>query len=115
LDGSDRDQIKKLEYYSGLSSNKLGGINFKYYPYMNQENYLSPLVFVHFKEISTNTLISIVCRAYAGNIDNADKLNQRGMVKFQLYVEDLTNQIPEDTTVAALVEEKEDVSSEHEE
>jgi len=56
-----------------------------------------------------------VCRAYAGNIDNADKLNQRGMVKFQLYVEDLTNQIPEDTTVAALVEEKEDVSSEHEE
>lgn len=106
-EGADRDQIQEVEYYSGLSSNKVAGINFKYFPYMNQANYLSPLVFVHFKEVTTNVLINVLCKAYAGNIDNEDKLNKRGMVKFQLYVEDLSNKVTEveeeETTV--LVEE----------
>ncbi len=63
---------------------------------MNQKNYLSPLVFVHFKEVSTNTLITVLCKAYAGNIDNTDNQNQRGMIKFQLYVEDLSNKVQEE-------------------
>ena len=84
--GVDRDNIKEIVYYSAINSTKVGGIPFKYFPYRNQESYLSPLVFVHFKEIATNTLINIECKAYAKNIDNSDKINLRGMVKFQLFV-----------------------------
>lgn len=83
----DRDNIKEIEYYSSHFSNQIGGINFKYFPYINQPNYLSPLIFVHFKDVSSNTLINVVCKAYAGNIDNIDTLNQRGMVKFSLFIE----------------------------
>lgn len=87
--GVDRDNIMDIEYYSSHFSNQVGGINFKYFPYMNQPDYLSPLIFVHFKKVSPNTLLNIVCKAYADNIDNEDRLNQRGMTKFQLYVEDV--------------------------
>jgi sodium/potassium-transporting ATPase subunit beta len=84
----DRDNIGEVEYYSSHFSHQIGGINFKYFPYMNQDNYISPLVFVHFKKVSMNILINVVCKAYAGNIDNADNLNQRGMVKFNIFVDD---------------------------
>lgn len=84
----DKDNIKEIVYYSSHYSNQIGGINFKYFPYINQPNYLSPLIFVHFKKVSSNTLINVVCKAYAGNIDNLDSLNQRGMVKFSLFIEE---------------------------
>jgi len=85
--GVDRDNIKEIEYYSLISKKQIGGIPFRYFPYKNQDNYLSPLVFVHFKNISSNTLINVECKAYAQNIDNKDRANQRGMVRFQLFVD----------------------------
>jgi sodium/potassium-transporting ATPase subunit beta len=85
--GVDRDNIKEIEYYSLLDSREVGGIPVEYFPYQNQKNYLSPLVFVHFKQVEKNTLINIVCKAHAENIDNSDRINQRGMVRFQLFVE----------------------------
>lgn len=86
---ADRDNIQELEYFSTYPNTDVGGINFKYFPYRNQEGYLSPLVFVHFKSISYNTLINVECKAFAKNIDNIDRYNKRGMVKFQLFVEKL--------------------------
>ena len=83
---ADKDNIYEINYYSSLASRKLGGIHFKYFPYRNQINYLSPLVFVHFKRVAQNVLINVECRAYAANIENTDRLNKRGMVKFQLFV-----------------------------
>lgn len=103
----DIDNIKEIEYYSSLSSTKVGGIDFKYYPYTNQPNYISPLVFVHFKSISPNTLINVECKAYAGNIDNVDRLNQRGMTKFSLFVKDPTNKVEEVTEAEEIVEAEE--------
>lgn len=94
--GADRDNIKTVEYYSSHFSNMVGGINFKYFPYMNQPDYLSPLVFVHFKEVSSNTLINVICKAYADNIDNEDRLNQRGMTKFRLFVEDSSKKVTQE-------------------
>jgi sodium/potassium-transporting ATPase subunit beta len=84
--GDDRDNIGEIEYYSSYPNNEIGGINFKYFPYRNQENYLSPLVFVHFKNATKNVLINVECKAYAANIDNTDKINKRGMVHFKLFV-----------------------------
>lgn len=83
---TDRDNIKELEYYSSYPNNDIGGISFKYFPYRNQPNYLSPLVFVHFKNVSKNTLINVECKAYAKNIENTDRLNRRGMVKFSIFI-----------------------------
>lgn len=101
----DKDNIEEIEYFSSHFTNEIGGINFKYFPYTNQENYLSPLIFVHFKKVSPNTLLNVICKAYGGNIDNEDRLNQRGMVKFQVYIEDLSDKIDDAPA-------KEDASSE---
>ena len=85
--GVDRDNIKEIEYFSSYPKNDIGGIPFKFFPYRNQPGYLSPLVFIHFKNVAHNVLINFVCKAYAKNIDNTDKFNQRGMTKFQLFIE----------------------------
>jgi len=89
----DKDALMNanVTYYSAGSKifnteNKLGLIPIYYYPFYNQPGYESPLVFVQF-EIPHFQLINVVCRAYAANIDSSDKLNMRGMVKFQLYIE----------------------------
>lgn len=89
----DKDALMNatITYYSVGSKklnveNKLGLVPVYYYPFYNQPGYESPLVFVQF-EIPHFQLINVVCRAYAANIDSADKLNMRGMVKFQLYIE----------------------------
>lgn len=90
--GADRDNIdlSKVVYYSvGASAaniTHLGLLPFYYYPYYNQASYRQPLVFVHFRHLPENILLNIVCRAYASNIDSDDKLNLRGMAKFQLFV-----------------------------
>lgn len=83
---ADRDNVGQLDYYSSYPGTEIGGIDFKYFPYRNQPGYLQPLVFVHFKSLSVNTLINVECKAYAKNIDNTDKVNKRGMVKFQLFI-----------------------------
>jgi sodium/potassium-transporting ATPase subunit beta len=82
----DKDNIDQIEYYSTYPNHEIGGIDFKYFPYRNQPGYLAPLVFVHFKKIEPFTLINVECKAYAKNIDNQDRQNRRGMVKFQLFV-----------------------------
>jgi sodium/potassium-transporting ATPase subunit beta len=85
--GTDRDNIKEVEYYSAYPGKEIGGIPFKYFPYLNQDNYLSPLVFVHFKNVSLNTLINVECKAYAKNIDH-DRFNRRGSTQFQIFISD---------------------------
>jgi sodium/potassium-transporting ATPase subunit beta len=84
--GADKDNIGPIDYYSTYSGNDVGGISFRYFPFRNQDNYLSPLVFVHFKNISRNTLVNVECKGFAGNIDHNDRRNKRGLVKFQLFV-----------------------------
>jgi sodium/potassium-transporting ATPase subunit beta len=84
--GTDRDNLGQIDYYSTYRNNKIGGINFKYFPFRNQNGYLSPLVFAHFRSVTPNTLINVECKAYAKNIDNTDRLNRRGMTRFQLFV-----------------------------
>lgn len=83
---NDKDNIGEIDYYSEYPSNEMGGISFKYFPYKNQDNYLSPLVFVHLKSLPNDVLINVLCKAYAGNIENTDVINMRGMVKFQVYI-----------------------------
>ncbi|UJR10832.1 hypothetical protein I4U23_015019 [Adineta vaga] len=84
----DRDFIFEIEYYSQMNTTKIGGFHRNFYPYLNQDGYRSPLVFVYFKKIETNVLINVECRAYARNIINDDSIEyKRGSVHFELIVE----------------------------
>jgi sodium/potassium-transporting ATPase subunit beta len=82
----DKDNIGKIKYFSLFPNNEIGGLPAKYYPYRNQENYLSPLIFVQFESLTKNALIGVECKAYARNIDNDDRRNQRGMARFDLFL-----------------------------
>lgn len=63
-----------------------GGIETKYYPFMNQPGYQSPYVMVHFKGPKLDTLIYIECKAWAQNVEH-DHYNKKGMTLFELYIE----------------------------
>ncbi|CAF1592366.1 unnamed protein product [Rotaria magnacalcarata] len=84
----DRDFIYEIEYFSQMNTTRIGGFHRNFFPFVNQDGYRSPLVFVHFKKIETNVLINVECRAYAQNIDHSDSLEfKRGSVHFELIVE----------------------------
>jgi sodium/potassium-transporting ATPase subunit beta len=82
----DKDNIGKIKYFSLFPNNEIGGLPAKYYPYKKQDNYLQPLVFVQFESLTKNTLVGVECKAYARNIDNTDRRNQRGMARFEIFV-----------------------------
>jgi sodium/potassium-transporting ATPase subunit beta len=83
----DKDNLRAVDFYSvgDKESFKTGVLERKYFPYFNQKNYRAPFVFARF-DIPPNTLVNIECKAYAPNIDNADRLNRRGQTKLSLYV-----------------------------
>lgn len=62
LTNSEDDLLKGVDYYPGR------GFPSYYYPYMNVEGYLSPLVAVHFTRPTPGNTFSIECRAWAKNI-----------------------------------------------
>ncbi len=71
-----------------MNTTAIGGFHRNFFPFLNQDGYRSPLLFVYFKKIETNVLINVECRAYAQNIDNNDSIEyKRGSVHFELIVE----------------------------
>ncbi|XP_067143323.1 sodium/potassium-transporting ATPase subunit beta [Centruroides vittatus] len=77
---ADKDNIGDVEYLPEQ------GISVKFFPFKNQKEYLSPFVFVRFKDIAKNVLVNIECKAWAKNIkyDRGDRL---GSVHFELLVD----------------------------
>lgn len=57
-----------------------------FFPYLNHEGYLSPIVAVNFERPATGVLINIECKAWAHNIYH-DRLERRGSVHFELMVD----------------------------
>ena len=82
----DKDNIGDVKYYSLFPSNEIGGIPINYFPYRNQDNYLSPLVFVHFESLVPQTLVKVKCLLWGKNVDNTDEYNLKGMAKFELFI-----------------------------
>ncbi|XP_050426387.1 sodium/potassium-transporting ATPase subunit beta-2-like isoform X2 [Adelges cooleyi] len=59
-----------------------------YYPYRNKQDYLSPLIAVHFINPKKHTLINVECRAWAKNIIFKRSLqNREGSVHFELMID----------------------------
>ena len=84
----DKDQLNgEIDYYSEFNSTKIGGIKINHFPYLNQDNYLSPLVFAHFRGVPKNVLVKVRCKLWGKNIDNTDDYNLKGMTEFDFFVE----------------------------
>jgi len=83
-DKEDKDNIGPLGYYfPGLNlTNIFGGIPNMFFPYLEQEAYLSPFVFVKFLNPKPQVVINVKCRAWAKNIEAGE-----GVVEFQLKID----------------------------
>ena len=78
---ADRENIGLINYYP-----KLRGFHQKYFPFMNQPNYQSPLVAIQFeKRPPAGTLLHIECRGWAKNI-GYDYMTRVGRAHFELLV-----------------------------
>ncbi|XP_047041943.1 sodium/potassium-transporting ATPase subunit beta-2-like [Helicoverpa zea] len=77
---ADRENIGPIQYmpYRGFPG--------YYFPYTNQEGYLSPLVAVHLQRPNTGVLINIECRAWARNI-MYDRHEAMGAVHIEIMIE----------------------------
>lgn len=77
---ADKENIGELDYHpdQGFSSN--------HFPYLNQPGYLSPAVFVEFKNPKKGVMIAVECMAWADNIEH-DSMDRRGLAHFELMVD----------------------------
>lgn len=80
-DPVDRENIGRVKVFPQ------SGIPFKYFPYRNQPQYMSPLVAVKLENPQKNVLISVLCRAYADNV-YFNKQDRLGSVRFELFIEE---------------------------
>ena len=88
---ADKEMLAEKDAITYFPESK--GFPSKYFPYQNQEDYLSPLVAVKFtpswkkKEYGVGQLIHIECRAWAENIgyNRRDKI---GISVFELHIMD---------------------------
>lgn len=83
---ADNDMMGDISYFP-----KERGFPSKYFPYLNQVGYQSPLMAIKFENPTKGMLLHIECRAWAKNIgyDRRDKL---GKAHFELMIyDDATN------------------------
>jgi sodium/potassium-transporting ATPase subunit beta len=71
------------------------GIDGRFYPYAVMTNYHQPIAMVKFNSLPVNRLIQVVCKAYAGNVEQ-DIESRLGLVNFELLREDFP--VPEAKT-----------------
>merc|ERR1711973_160670 len=77
---ADIENAGELIYYpdQGFSAN--------YFPYQNQDGYLSPAVFVQLKNPKKGVMIAIECKAWAKNIEH-DSMERRGLAHFEVMID----------------------------
>lgn len=77
----DKEHISGFDYFPSR------GIPGYYFPYTNQNNYLSPIIAVQIK-VKTNVIVNVECRAWANNIVyNGSNKNREGSVHFEIMVD----------------------------
>ncbi|XP_013099809.1 sodium/potassium-transporting ATPase subunit beta-1 [Stomoxys calcitrans] len=82
LNALDKEKFGSVQYYPSQ------GFPSYYYPFTNQEGYLSPLIAVQFEKLPLDQMIAIECRAWAKNIEYVGSARDRqGSVTFQLYLD----------------------------
>jgi sodium/potassium-transporting ATPase subunit beta len=77
---ADKENLGEIDYYP------YPGIPIYYFPYKNQEKYLSPAVFAHLKNPKKGVLISIACKAWAKNIEHENQ-DRVGLTHFEIMID----------------------------
>jgi sodium/potassium-transporting ATPase subunit beta len=77
---ADAEHIGQVDYYPRP------GVPSYFYPYKNQDGYLSPVVFAHFSNPKHGVLISITCKAWSKNIEHEIQ-ERRGTAHFELMID----------------------------
>lgn len=77
---ADIEGIKKIEYFP-----KTQGFPAEYFPYINQDDYKSPLVAVQFTPLRKGQLLHIECRAFARNI-GYNRRDRIGIVHLEIML-----------------------------
>ena len=77
---ADKDNVGEIRYYPEQ------GFRHYFYPFRNQDNYLTPMVFVKFMNPPKNIALMIECRALAPNI-HYDRQEKEGGIHFELLVD----------------------------
>ncbi|XP_066258505.1 sodium/potassium-transporting ATPase subunit beta-2-like [Euwallacea similis] len=80
------ENVADIEHIGPIRYIPQKGFPSQYFPYANQQGYLSPLVAVHFEKPKRGVLINIECKAWARNIIH-DRVDRRGSVHFELMVD----------------------------
>ncbi|KAK3927430.1 Sodium/potassium-transporting ATPase subunit beta-2 [Frankliniella fusca] len=79
---ADKENVGKIRMYPTM------GIPGYYFPYLNQEGYLSPVVAIYMERPTPNVLVNVECRAWAKNINYRRHSTLReGSVHFELMVD----------------------------
>ncbi|XP_073994939.1 nervana 2 [Rhodnius prolixus] len=76
----DRENMGEVEYIPRQ------GFPGYFYPYVNTEGYLSPLMAVHFRRPKTGVIINVECRAWAKNLIH-DRKERIGIVHFEILID----------------------------
>ncbi|TRY79692.1 hypothetical protein TCAL_11006 [Tigriopus californicus] len=75
------------EYMGPLNFHPAYGMQGYYYPYHNQEHFLSPFVWLQFRGLTPGVIVSVECKLWAKNIKH-DPLNPRiGGVRFEILMD----------------------------
>jgi len=92
---ADQESMGDFTYFP-----KDGGFSHTNYPYINQKDYLSPLVAVKFKNPPVGQFLHIECRAWAENI-NYHRRDRVGIAHFELMIHDVATAEKVDGTFVA--------------
>lgn len=63
------------------------GLPFNFYPYLNQDGYMAPIVMAQFESLERGALLMVWCKAWADNIYH-DRTDLAGSVHFELLVDE---------------------------
>lgn len=58
-----------------------------YFPYLRQQNYLSPLVCVQFRDLTPGVLVGVTCKLWAKNIEHSRRSPRVGGVHFEIMMD----------------------------
>jgi len=75
----DKEHVVEFEYFPQR------GFPGYYFPYVNTENYMSPLIAVQIRNPKPNVIVSVECRAWAKNIlYRGGNLQREGSIHFEI-------------------------------
>ena len=76
-----------IEYLGPISYMPYQGFPGYYFPYLNQQHYLSPVVWIQLKNVYPGVLINVECKIWAKNIQHNEKNPMIGGIKFELLMD----------------------------